>query len=156
MSHKFEPWTASETTLEIDGETIKTTKLSYNACLDEAIYQFRSKGNKGLAEFIRSHSGQIDAITLEYIACVLDGTIKRPKGRTPDKTRDLEIAWTVYSRLSQGHPLRGNATKKGAACLTVEALAKAGIYGLSEDAVIKIYQRMKRIIDDITEDETDT
>lgn len=79
---------------------------------------------------------------LNFIADVLEGKIKKSKGRPANIKRDRAIAWTIDLYLKKGINLISNATEPGAGAIVAER------FGIEEDAAIKAYQRMKPEIDD--------
>lgn len=119
--------------------------------LEKAKEEFSDGGGPGLADFIKENSSIFNGLKTDpigdkivyFIADVLEGKIKRRKGRVSNKKLDLQIAWAVDLQLELGRPLRSNRTKTGAIDFVAEE------FGIDkEETVLKAYQRMKSVIDD--------
>ncbi|WP_064041757.1 hypothetical protein [Methylomonas koyamae] len=78
---------------------------------------------------------------LNFIADVLEGKIKKSKGRPANIKRDRKIAWMIDLYLRKEMKLTSSSKEEGAAALV------ATQFGIDEDAAIKAYQRMKPEID---------
>ena len=109
------------------------TRLTHNFQLIECIKAFELDL---LGEFIRRNESLNDQ-TRRFIADVIEGKIKRLKGRPKDKRRDYLIATYIELLILQGKNLTSNSKESGAAFITGK------MYGIEEDAAIKAYQRMK-------------
>lgn len=128
----------------IDSGEIKTIGLGTIAVEKE----FIEDGKSGLANYIRSRIecsereyANLSKEEMAYIADVLEGKIKKTKGRPANLKRDRKIAWMIDLYLKKGMKLTSNSNEDGAAALV------ATKFGIDEDAAIKAYQRMKPEID---------
>ncbi|MBS4028183.1 MAG: hypothetical protein KGZ58_06025 [Ignavibacteriales bacterium] len=110
--------------------------------------EFMEDGKSGIANYIRrcieNSEGKCTKFNSEemaYIADVLEGKIKKTKGRPANIKRDRKIAWMIDLYLKKEMKLTSNSNEDGAAALV------ATKFGIDEDAAIKAYQRMKPEID---------
>lgn len=110
--------------------------------------EFMEDGKSGVANFIRYRNritkGECNPFNSEeisYIADVLEGKIKKTKGRPANIKRDRKIAWMIDLYLKKEMKLTSNSNEDGAAALVAKK------FGIEEDVAIKAYQRMKPEID---------
>jgi hypothetical protein len=101
-------------------------------------YFFESGGNtEHLVTLLNRVDISLTEGTRQFIASVLSGQVKKC-GRVKNKYfRDLNIYWSIDYLLAQGEYLTSSADKSGAASKI------ADMYGITEDAALQIYQRMK-------------
>ncbi|MBD9361734.1 hypothetical protein [Methylomonas fluvii] len=106
---------------------LKTIGLDYQ--YREVKKNFEAHGITGLEYILRSDD-VLSKDTRDFIADVIVGIIKRPKGRYSDKERDFNIALSIDSHLTEGNNLTSHKDKPGAAQIVAER------YGIEEDAAV--------------------
>ncbi|MDX8128011.1 hypothetical protein QLH52_12015 [Methylomonas sp. OY6] len=122
---------------------VKTIGLDYQ--FKGVKKNFEAHGISGLENILRSDE-ILSKDTRDFIADVIVGKIKRPKGRYSDKERDFNIALSIDDHLTAGDNLTSHKDKPGAAQIVADR------YGIEEDAAIKIFQRMKDKVDEFKAD----
>ncbi len=78
----------------------------------------------------------------DFIADMLDGSIKRPRGKKASTLRRDMLMWqTVQDLLQKGYSLTSNAKRDGAGVIVGQDFD-----GIEEEAVIKAVQRIDKKI----------
>ncbi|WP_031432318.1 hypothetical protein [Methylomarinum vadi] len=123
--------------------------FTFNLELFDAKVSFENDGLKGLAEYIRRDE-PLSRETKEFIADVMEGKIIRPRGQQPNKNllRNWDIAYEINKLLRQNTDLNltSNANSNGAA-----EIVASKYKGVTEDSAIKIYQKLKSLIEESEE-----
>ncbi len=109
---------------------------------DHMVAMYYADYNKApFVELIRSNADMSQGMR-DFIADMLDGSIKRPRGKKASTLRRDMLMWqTVQDLLQKGYSLTSNAKRDGAGVIVGQDFD-----GIEEEAVIKAVQRIDKKI----------
>lgn len=108
-------------------------------------YFYQSGGNvEHLVTLLKDTNTPLSNETRCFIAQVLSGEIKVPTKEKKNYLRDLNIYWLIQERIYNGQKLTSSGSFNGEGAASLVAKMHDGI---TEENAVKIYTRMKKLME---------